>query len=552
MTIHISVSVEQPDTDAGDCTFYITGTGFPPPNPGEHIYISITFSTNGGTSSNYMDFASDLHARRWNSVWLDSDGVFRDHLGGLIHWAEDGSISGVCVGGELGAPDGDGWFSSGQVFDEPLVVVGDELRYRIGTIEEYITYNLADNVTESVVVDGPAPLGLTGLVPIDLVPTGNPPENDDYANAIEFTVEDSPILEAPNQDATYSYDDDFMDDSPRSLWWKFTPASSVHVTFDSSLSTSHYTGGEMPMWVRIKPAAGGPGYFNELDVTGGTEYIVYAAPRDYENFGDVRIAAFVGVQVSPVDLSLQTIPTMDPPLITPAEIDLVPLDPSLPTPVHGSGSLAFTGAALSVLGTPAAASGGLVFAGVQTPAVDGIIYATAIGSLGLDAVSSADPIPIGATGGGSMSFTGSGTALVLADPEDDPVIPDPDGDGVRRWTFYDPVTTGTFTLPRNPSKASSPKVDKRISFDVTTGDGGHAIASEGAMAPRTFSFSGVLLDEDELDEMRDWTSRRGLIRITDDLGRAYGVRFKSASFSRRRMASVPVLHDYSVEVEVIR
>lgn len=122
---------------------------------------------------------------------------------------------------------------------------------------------------------------------------------------------------------------------------------------------------------------------------------------------------------------------------------------------------------------------------------------------------------------------------------------------VVKWTLYDPTVPETYTFPYNPNEGGTPGVSKKITTEVTAAADGSAIIFEGRPDPQKISFSGSILDQQQLDDLMVWFQKERQLLLTDDLGRQYWVYLTSFSATRERWRSHPWKHKYSAEATIL-
>jgi hypothetical protein len=119
------------------------------------------------------------------------------------------------------------------------------------------------------------------------------------------------------------------------------------------------------------------------------------------------------------------------------------------------------------------------------------------------------------------------------------------------WVFTDLVTAETYSLPINPNDGGSPSYKKNIVYQNTAAPDGNVLMFEGRDDPKTSSFKGVLLTEDQYNTFVEWFEKRHQIQITDDLGRTFVCYITSFDPTRRRSAIHPWKHEYTCEYTII-
>ena len=119
------------------------------------------------------------------------------------------------------------------------------------------------------------------------------------------------------------------------------------------------------------------------------------------------------------------------------------------------------------------------------------------------------------------------------------------------WLFYDASTGDSYSLPINPADEGSNM--RRKSFDIqnTSAPGGKVLIFEGRDEPRTASWTGTLLTEDQYNKFIDWFEKRHQFQVTDDLGRGHMVYIQGMDVRRRRSYQFPWRHEFTIEVNYL-
>lgn len=119
------------------------------------------------------------------------------------------------------------------------------------------------------------------------------------------------------------------------------------------------------------------------------------------------------------------------------------------------------------------------------------------------------------------------------------------------WILEDLVTSETYSWEINPKDLTLPR-RKSMSYMATAAPGGRVVAYEGRDEPRKMSYSGTILTEEQYDNLTSWFEKRNLLKLTDDLGREYGVYVTSFEVQRSfHSAQFPWRHNYSGEMLLI-
>lgn len=127
-------------------------------------------------------------------------------------------------------------------------------------------------------------------------------------------------------------------------------------------------------------------------------------------------------------------------------------------------------------------------------------------------------------------------------------IPDPSTIRVP-WIFQEADGVDVYEFAINPLNATMPSPRKTITKEKTTI--GRPIIFQGRDIPPTMSFSGTILTEAHLNEMRRWTLKENQVSIRDDLQRQYWVYITNFSPTRNYHATYPWRHEFQCEATVL-
>lgn len=122
---------------------------------------------------------------------------------------------------------------------------------------------------------------------------------------------------------------------------------------------------------------------------------------------------------------------------------------------------------------------------------------------------------------------------------------------VVRWTFEDPNTLESWTVPINPNEGGSPGLQRNIQYQSTCAPDGKVVTFEGRDLPQTLEFSGVILTQEHLDLFVTWFEKRYQLSLTDDLGRQYMIVFDTFTPKRERAHSYPWKHSYTASATIV-
>lgn len=96
---------------------------------------------------------------------------------------------------------------------------------------------------------------------------------------------------------------------------------------------------------------------------------------------------------------------------------------------------------------------------------------------------------------------------------------------VVRWRFTDVHQKGAppyeWVFRFNPNEASGGTMEKQFNIMANAGPKRGIIVQEGRMGPPILQFSGVVLEQDHLEKLESWFSKRILLDLDDDLGRRF-------------------------------
>jgi hypothetical protein len=156
--------------------------------------------------------------------------------------------------------------------------------------------------------------------------------------------------------------------------------------------------------------------------------------------------------------------------------------------------------------------------------------------------------------------TADSTLKVSEDPAEvvTPVPPGAGPDGgdttapVRRWILKDPMPggLGTYTVPINPSKMTSPHAPRAVAIEYTTARSGQAHIWEGAARGHQWSFSGTTMTQAHYETLRAFAALQRRFWVTDHRGRAWVVAF--SSFDPKPVGHPPLdwVWEYTIEATI--
>jgi hemolysin activation/secretion protein len=125
---------------------------------------------------------------------------------------------------------------------------------------------------------------------------------------------------------------------------------------------------------------------------------------------------------------------------------------------------------------------------------------------------------------------------------------------VLRWKLTDPENadsaTNSYTFPRNPSSMTSVFPQRSVSSYSTTA--GKVLLYEGATPPKSWQFSGPLLDKDQFVALNAWVyTKKRRIYLDDHFGRRLTVVFTELEVVPKRRVNHYWSHDYTVTALIV-
>jgi len=253
---------------------------------------------------------------------------------------------------------------------------------------------------------------------------------------------------------------------------------------------------------------------------------------------------------------------------------VAPLQPALTlawTAVATTTAITLTPAVTTALRCPAAVVvtvAGARSGDVVTVEVVGVAItaqSTVIGTNGSAVVTIALPATLGA---GTYTIrvtdpdgrTADSTLKVAEDPTE-VVTPVPPGDGpdggdstvaVRRWILKDPLAggLGSYTVPINPEKMTSPHAPREVTIEYTTARSGQAHIWEGAARGHQWSFSGTTMTQAHYETLRMFAALQRRFWLTDHRGRAWVVSFQSVDFKPVGHPPLDWVWEYTIQATI--
>lgn len=122
---------------------------------------------------------------------------------------------------------------------------------------------------------------------------------------------------------------------------------------------------------------------------------------------------------------------------------------------------------------------------------------------------------------------------------------------MARWRFDDPTDGSSYTFEMSPKEGGSPGYTKKVESQTTAAPDGSVILMEGRDEVRELEFNGIIRTEAHYTAMVTWFTKRHAIELTDDLDRVFRIYITEFRPTRKRAATAPWKHDYSVRATVI-
>lgn len=128
---------------------------------------------------------------------------------------------------------------------------------------------------------------------------------------------------------------------------------------------------------------------------------------------------------------------------------------------------------------------------------------------------------------------------------------------VLRWVLQDPADpspAGTYTVPRNPNRMTSPFPARAITSEGTTAIDGQVLLWEGMTTPTQWSFGGTIVDAAHYEALRSWVyDRQGRLFVYDHFGRRLVVVLKEFKADPPEKAKMGRYwhHDYEISALVL-
>lgn len=123
---------------------------------------------------------------------------------------------------------------------------------------------------------------------------------------------------------------------------------------------------------------------------------------------------------------------------------------------------------------------------------------------------------------------------------------------VVQWSMMDyyQATPDIYYFEINPNDGGSPAVTKQMTLLQSAGPNRMNLVQEGNTVAPTLSFSGVILEQVQYENLELWFDRRALIKLVDDLERTFFGVFSKFTPKRLRRPNNPWYHTYDAEFAV--
>lgn len=121
------------------------------------------------------------------------------------------------------------------------------------------------------------------------------------------------------------------------------------------------------------------------------------------------------------------------------------------------------------------------------------------------------------------------------------------------WRWEDRTEGTVQFMEVNPNEGASPSYQKQLTKETTTAPGGLAqtLVYEGADQAVEFSFSGIILTQDQYEFIFNLWAKRHLLQLTDDLGRVFTLYLERFAPQRVRSKTYPWRHTYEASGVVV-
>lgn len=121
------------------------------------------------------------------------------------------------------------------------------------------------------------------------------------------------------------------------------------------------------------------------------------------------------------------------------------------------------------------------------------------------------------------------------------------------WRWEDRTEGTVEFMSINPNEGASPSYQKTLAKETTTAPGALAqtLIYEGADAAVEFSFSGIILTQEQYEFIFNAWSKRHLLQLTDDLGRVFTLYLERFAPQRVRSKTYPWRHTYEASAVVV-
>lgn len=120
------------------------------------------------------------------------------------------------------------------------------------------------------------------------------------------------------------------------------------------------------------------------------------------------------------------------------------------------------------------------------------------------------------------------------------------------WVLRD-LTSATpeeYNWQVNPNSFSLP-YQKTISYSASAAPDGQALIYEGRDEVQRIQFGGVVLTQEQYEDLVYWFNKRTQLELEDDLGRTMSVYITSFQTTRVRSHQYPWRHTYNGEMLIL-
>lgn len=120
-----------------------------------------------------------------------------------------------------------------------------------------------------------------------------------------------------------------------------------------------------------------------------------------------------------------------------------------------------------------------------------------------------------------------------------------------KWRFIDPVDSTEQQFEVNPNSGGNPTKERKMTARSTVVAGGRTIKFEGNVSPDKIQFSGLILNEVQLNLYMTWFEKLHQVQLIDDLGRSFYVMMDTFAPKRVRNGRNFWRHTFDATLTVV-